>query len=399
MSRWRHLAQGLALCSCSCAPNPNPIPGQELASRNLAPDLVALEAELLAAHRATLDFHRTGDAQGMAAAASDPSFSVSRGRVDTVTRAEVEARFEGYFSAATFSRYEDVEEPIARVSKDGSLGWVIARVRVEGRYRHDDGAREPLDTTWGWIELYEREGEAWRRVGTVSDHDEGPEGLAGALGSPGSAELELLEAAQTALGGREALVAIQNLETIATVTSPRGPLTTQVIAAADGRVRFEQRSDAGVRVITALAEGVWLSDGEAAIPGGTADRAFAYGHALHLALMSPTRLYNGAKVAGEARLGGRPARVIELVDVLGNPVRIYYDADTALPLGLELVEPESTPPEPILVEVDDWRPYGTILAFHHAIFRHRGAEYVYDYGAIRFNAADPSRLVAPVTPP
>jgi hypothetical protein len=335
----------------------------------------------------------------MAAAASDPSFSVSRGRVDTVTRAEVEARFEGYFSAATFSRYEDVEGPIARVSNDGSLGWVIARVRVEGRYRHDDGAREPLDTTWGWIELYEREGGAWRRVGTVSDHDEGPAGLAGALGSPGSAEVELLGAAQTALGGREALASIQNLETIATVTSPRGPLTTQVIAAADGRVRFEQRSDAGVRVITALAEGVWLSDGEAAIPGGAADRAFAYGHALHLALMSPTRLYNGAKAAGEARLGGRPARVIELVDVLGNPVRIFYDADTALPLGLELVEPESTPPEPILVEVDDWRPHGTILAFHHAIFRHRGAEYVYDYGAIRFNAADPSRLVAPVTPP
>jgi len=400
MLRWRRLALGLVLCS-ACEPgepgeSPPPPPAP---APVVTPDLAALEAELVAAHRATLHAHRTGDFQSIAAAASDPSLSVSRGRVDAVTRADVDARFRGYFSAATFNHYDDLQAPIVRVSDDGSLGWVIAKVRVEGRYRHDDGSHEPLDSTWGWIELYERKDGAWLRAGTVSDHDDGPTGLAGPLGTPAAAAAQILTAAETALGGRQALAAIRTIDSTAAVTSPRGPLTTRIVATADGRVHLEQHSPTGAKVITALADGVWVGDGERAEPGTTAHRVFALGHALHLALMSPTRLYTGAEAHGEARYMDRRAQVLQLADALGNPVRIFYDADTDLPLGLELVEPQSSPPEPILVEVGDWRPHGTTRAFHHAVFRHRGDEFVYTYEEIDFfnhtNTADPRLLRAP----
>ncbi|MGB1277507.1 MAG: hypothetical protein ACPG77_17320, partial [Nannocystaceae bacterium] len=97
-----------------------------------------------------------------------------------------------------------------------------------------------------------------------------------------------------------------------------------------------------------------------------------------------------------ARFMDRKARVLGFTDALGNPVQIYYDTATELPLGLELVEPGSDPPEPIIVEVSDWRPRGTVHAFHHAVFRHRGNAFVYTYEQLRFNAADPSLLRKPV---
>ena len=323
--------------------------------------------------------------------------SVSRGQVEPLTRAATQARFQGYFAAATFTRYEDLEAPITRISDDGSLGWVIAKVRVEGYYRTDDGAREPLDTTWGWIELYGRKDGAWLRIGTVSDHDEGPTGLAGPVGDHEDAALRILAAAELALGGRQALAAVQNIDTRAAVTAPRGALETRVIATSDGRVRFEQRSNTGRRVIKALADGVWVGTPEELTSGDANDRTFALGHALHLALMSPTRLYTSAKDRGEARFMDRSARVVELADPLGNPVRIYYATDTDLPLGLEVVEPESSPPEPILVEVGDWRPHGTTRAFHHAVFKHRGDEFIYEYEQILFNNVDAELLRRPAS--
>lgn len=130
MTRSVVLAVGcMLLCACKRGP----------ASADRTVDRAALEAELLAAHEAALEHHRTGNWQGIAAAGADPSLNVSRGRVVSSPRAEIRARFKRYFAGATFTRYEDLSAPIARVSNDGSMGWVIAQVRVEGWYRDDDG--------------------------------------------------------------------------------------------------------------------------------------------------------------------------------------------------------------------------------------------------------------------
>jgi hypothetical protein len=58
---------------------------------------------------------------------------------------------------------------VVTVSDDGTLAWLVCQVRIEGTRTPPSGEPRPVDSTWAWIELYEkREGE-WVRVGNVSN--------------------------------------------------------------------------------------------------------------------------------------------------------------------------------------------------------------------------------------
>lgn len=300
---------------------------------------------------------------------------VGNGEINRITPESARARFQRYFERAEFTRYEDLVPPIVHVSPDGTTGWVIAQVRAEGTYRKDTGARSPLDTTWSWIELYERVDGEWRMTGIASTHDRDaePAGLAGLWHGVDSGAATVLAAAEVALGGRAALAAVETLRTEAAVTMPSGRATTRIAAASDGRVRFDQTTSSGERVVIVAS---------AATP---AERTIAIGHALHVLLASPTRWLAGGSDAGEAELAGRKAHVIAFRDATGNPVRVFYALDTKLPLGAELVDAGGQPAEPIRVTVDDWRWLGPVRVFHRAVYEHRGERHEYEYTQIRFN--------------
>ena len=59
--------------------------------------------------------------------------------------------------------------PAARVSRDGSLGWVIVQVRARGLQTTATGSTEVLEFTSAWIELYEKRDGRWLRIGNVSN--------------------------------------------------------------------------------------------------------------------------------------------------------------------------------------------------------------------------------------
>lgn len=99
---------------------------------------------------------------------------IGKGELRRMSPADGLARFQHYFERAEFTRYEDLVPPIVRISADGTLGWLIAQVRVEGTYRDDDGVRTPLDTTWAWVELYERIGDNWRMTAIASTRTPDP---------------------------------------------------------------------------------------------------------------------------------------------------------------------------------------------------------------------------------
>ena len=126
------------------------------------------EAEALAVHAESLRAHRDGNWQWFGEAMTEPTWNVSKGAVKTSTREQTLERFRNYLPHARFDRYEDIGEPIVRVSKDGTLAWVIATVRIEGQMKSGPEAGASLNSTWAWILLLERQGDRWMRVGTVS---------------------------------------------------------------------------------------------------------------------------------------------------------------------------------------------------------------------------------------
>ena len=115
-------------------------------------DPAAERASALAFHEAALEAHRSGDYDWFADTVAD-SFRVSSdGAITRPTRAEIRARFQQYLESTTFSVYENLEPPVVRVSDDGTMAWILVRVRAEGVRRFGHSSEEDLTrmlAAWG----------------------------------------------------------------------------------------------------------------------------------------------------------------------------------------------------------------------------------------------------------
>lgn len=144
------------------------------------------------------------------------------------------------FTAARFLEWEDVAPPMVRVADDGSLATVAVekRVRVlvetEGQPLREDARR------FTWVGTWQREAGDWQLVGLAStdrpEDDPDP-----TLPESHLAAYAILHAARDAVGGQAAVAAIATVSLAAECDGPRGPFTTAVRSARDGRVVFVQR--------------------------------------------------------------------------------------------------------------------------------------------------------------
>ena len=137
-------------------------------SAHIAPPLDA-RAKLLALHEEVMQAHRESNADLLLRAEAPDSISANRGEITQPTLDARRARFQQYLGSTRFAEYVDLVPPIVRVSDDGSLGWVIVQVRGSGVQTRQDGSSQPVAFESAWIELYERRGGTWYRVGNVSN--------------------------------------------------------------------------------------------------------------------------------------------------------------------------------------------------------------------------------------
>lgn len=144
-----------AALSLSCASAPS----------NRADD----RARLLDLHAEAMEAHRVSDVERLLKAESDDYIVASRGEVSRPTLEERRSFLGPYLRATRFTEYVDVVPPVVKVSRDGTLGWVIAQVRARGEQVSASGAKQPIEFESAWIELYEKHGNEWRRVGNVSN--------------------------------------------------------------------------------------------------------------------------------------------------------------------------------------------------------------------------------------
>lgn len=183
-----------------CAPPPAAAasPPHAVATERPAEARAADERELVRLHAEVLENHRTANVDrwlsNEAEAGGDAYVVASRGALNRPTKSERRARLQRYLTSTTFREYRDLVAPIVKISRDGSLGWVIVQVHAEGVQR-TEGREEPLEFTSAWVELYEKQGGRWVAVGNVSNFKElerlhgGPGAQPPGLreGAPGSA--------------------------------------------------------------------------------------------------------------------------------------------------------------------------------------------------------------------
>lgn len=125
-------------------------------------------AALLRIHRADREAHFKADVNLLQAHSPEEFITVSRGRIHRPTRSDERKMFTDYFRGAKYFEWDDVEEPIIRVSRDGSMAWMITRVRVRRTQADAAGKEVEEKFVYAGIMTYEKRDGRWVRVANVS---------------------------------------------------------------------------------------------------------------------------------------------------------------------------------------------------------------------------------------
>ena len=130
-------------------------------------DTAGDRARLLALHEQAMEAHRKGDVDLLLQAEAEDFVLGNRGQVSRPSLEQRRQFLGPYLGRVRFDEYVDVVAPLVHVSADGTTGWVIAQVRARGA--EVGGAGRSIQFESAWIELYEKRGGGWRRVGNVSN--------------------------------------------------------------------------------------------------------------------------------------------------------------------------------------------------------------------------------------
>lgn len=126
------------------------------------------KAELLRLHKSAREAHFKTDVELLFENSPEEMISVSRGKVSRSGRDEGRKFFSGYFRGAKYYEWDDLEEPIIRISKDATMAWMITRIRVRRVQRDAGGAEREERFVYAGIMTYEKRDGRWVRVANVS---------------------------------------------------------------------------------------------------------------------------------------------------------------------------------------------------------------------------------------
>ena len=134
-----------------------------------AQDKAADESQLLHMHAEVIRAHLEGNVELWMSLESVEYVSVNGGEVTFPSVGGRREQRTAYLRGASFSIYRDLRNPIVEISEDGSLGWLIVEVEIEGTTTAEDGGQNVFHDIWAWIELYEKTDEGWLMTGNVSN--------------------------------------------------------------------------------------------------------------------------------------------------------------------------------------------------------------------------------------
>ena len=133
-----------------------------------SPDLEKEKAELLRLHHADREAHFKTDVDMLLEQSPEEFISVGRGKISRSSKADARKMFTGYFRDAKYYEWDDVEEPIIRISNDASMAWMITRTRIRRVQKNADGAEKEEKAVYAGIMTYEKRDGRWVRVANVS---------------------------------------------------------------------------------------------------------------------------------------------------------------------------------------------------------------------------------------
>ena len=131
-------------------------------------DLEKQKAELLQIHRTDREAHFKTDVELLQQSAPEEFIAVSEGRIDRIKKADEKKHFSEYFAGAKYYEWDDLEQPIIRISDDGSMAWMITRIKVRRTQKNAEGKEAERKFVYAGIMTYEKRDKKWIRIANVS---------------------------------------------------------------------------------------------------------------------------------------------------------------------------------------------------------------------------------------
>jgi hypothetical protein len=130
-------------------------------------DLEKDKQALLAMHMADRKAHFDTDANALFENSLDTFVWVGDAQIVHISKTDAIKRFEQNFSGATYSKWDNLDEPIIRISDDGTLAWMITKLEVRRTKKDESGEEVPEGFIYAGIMTYKKVGgkwlkEAWR---------------------------------------------------------------------------------------------------------------------------------------------------------------------------------------------------------------------------------------------
>jgi ketosteroid isomerase-like protein len=148
------------------------------AAKSPPPSFAALEAreDVAARHALEREAHMDRNVDLLLSLMGDDFVLVDGGQVQRPTRAETRARFDAYFKAVKFRKWDDLAPPSIRVSRDGTLASVLVRKEVVLVPADAADDAKPVRTVFAWMETWEKRDGRWMLVALCSTREATPEG-------------------------------------------------------------------------------------------------------------------------------------------------------------------------------------------------------------------------------
>ena len=123
---------------------------------------------MLRGHQSDREAHFKTDADRLITQSLDEMFMVGQGKIQRAKKEDRLKFFANYFKGAKYYEWDNIEEPIVRVSNDGSMAWMITRVKVRRVQPDANGKEQETKFVYAGIMTYEKRSGVWMKVANVS---------------------------------------------------------------------------------------------------------------------------------------------------------------------------------------------------------------------------------------
>ncbi len=116
--------------------------------------------------------HMTNDAELLVSQIADTMLMVSRDNITKSSNEEIKARFENYFNQVEYMKWDDLEEPIIKISDDGSLAKMYLKKIILLRGKNEKDEWEKGATVFAWTATHKKINGQWKIISNTSTRND-----------------------------------------------------------------------------------------------------------------------------------------------------------------------------------------------------------------------------------